>query len=553
MKKFLKFTGVAALAFVLTFCANPSKMAKMASLVKTSCEPKVLECVAGQIKATYSVTFPANYFIPKAKLKITPVLVYKGGEMKGEEFWLQGEKVNENNAVISYKNGGTVSRTVVFPYKEGVEKATLELRATVYNVAMTKKFEYPSAFKIADGTNCTYMLVKLTGAVSMESDNYVKENAQTKEAQILYDINKADVKKSRLNSDEIKEFEDFLKNAKKDSKTTVTSNEIIGYASPDGPEGKNNTLSEERANSAKKAYEKTIAKRAGTKDIPVELSEKGEDWEGFQKVVNNSNIEDKELILRVLSMYSDPAVREREIRNMSQVFQTLSTKVLPQLRRSRIVANVVTKNFSDEELTEMVANNDNRLDEEALLYSATLTKDINEQKAIYKKAAEKFNSSRAYNNLAAMSLQGGKINDAKSYLDKVSDKNDAYYNNKGVAAMRSGDYTKAAEYFAKSADPKAKENMGAIDILNGDYAKAVKDLEGTKCYNNGLSHILTNDLSGATSVLKDADCPNQSYLRAIVAARKGDASTCENELSKAFKLKKYETRADSDIEFAFLK
>ncbi|MCI1719911.1 MAG: hypothetical protein LKM37_02640 [Bacteroidales bacterium] len=552
MKRFLKYAGIVVLAALTTFCANPEKMAKMASMVKTSCNPKVLECVAGQIKATYSVTFPAKYFLQKAKLKITPVLVYDGGEMVGEDYWLQGDKVNDNYAVVSYANGGTFSRSVVFPYKEGVEKAHLELRATVYNVNKTKSYKYPAAFKIADGTNCTYMLAKTSGDPSFENDNYQKENTITKEAQILYDINKADVKKGRLNSKEIKEFEKFLKEAKADSTKTIESSSIIGYASPDGPEAKNNTLSNERANSAKKAYEKNIAKDARV-NVPVELSEKGEDWEGFQQMVQNSNIEDKDLIIRVLSMYSDPAVREREIRNMSNVFQTLKSKVLPQLRRSRMVANVVKKNFSDDQLKQMVKNNDDRLDEEALLYSATLTKNRKEKAEIYQKAADKYNSSRAYNNLAAMALQEGKTNDAENYLSKMSEQTPSYYNNMGVVELQKKNYDKASEYFAKANSSESKENQGAIDILNGNYAKAAQELEGTKCYNNGLAKILNNDLDGAQSVLKDEKCPNQSYLRAIVAARKGDATTCENELAKAYKMKKYEQRAEKDIEFAAMR
>ncbi len=552
MKKFLKYAGIVALVALTTFCANPEKMAKMASMVKTSCNPKVLECVAGQIKATYSVTFPAKYFLQKAKLKITPVLVYDGGEMVGEDYWLQGDKVNDNYAVVSYANGGTFSRNVVFPYKEGVEKAHLELRATVYNVSGTKSYKYPAAFKIADGTNCTYMLAKTSGEASFEKDGYQKENTITKEAQILYDINKADVKKGRLNSKEIKEFEQFLKDAKNDDTKTIKSSSIIGYASPDGPTGENNTLSEKRANSAKSAYEKTIAKNAKV-DVPVELSEKGEDWDGFQQMVQNSNIEDKDLIIRVLSMYSDPAVREREIRNMSNVFQTLKTKVLPQLRRSRVVANVVKKNFTDDQLKDMVKNDDSRLDEEALLYTASITKDRKEKAQIYQKAAEKFNSSRAYNNLAALSLQGGKTNDAENYLSKMSEQTPSYYNNMGVVELQKKNYDKASEYFAKAGTAESKENQGAIDILNGNYAKAAQELEGTKCYNNGLAKILNNDLDGAQSVLKDEKCVNQSYLRAIVAARKGDSTTCDSELSKAIKAKKYEKRAENDIEFAAMK
>lgn len=552
MKNFIKIAAFALVAVLASFCANPEKMAKMASLVKTSCEPGTLECVANQIKAKYTLTFPGDYFLPKAIVKITPVLVYDGGEEKGPEFWLQGEKVRNNYAVIPYKTGSSISRTVTFGYKKGMEKATLELRATVYNDSKTKSFEFPIPYKVAEGTNCTYMLVNANGLPTFEGDEYQKEFNVNYETQILFDINKADVKKARLNSDEVKEFEKFIKEAQKDSYTTIEGSKIIGYASPEGPVGKNNALAEKRAGAAKKAYDKTISKRANL-NIPVTVEEKGEDWEGFQNLVKNSNIEDKELIIRVLSMYSDPVVREREIRNMSQVFQTLSTKILPLLRRSRIVADITKKNFSDEELVKMVEDNDNRLDEEALLYSTKLFSDRSVKKSLYKKAAEKFNSNRAYNNLAAMELEEGHANEAAMLLNRMNEKTQGYYNNYGVVEMQKGNFEKAKEYFELADNDEARENMGAIDILEGKYAQAVSNLEGCNSFNNGLAKILTGDLDGALKVLTNANDPDQSYLRAIIAVRKGDETTCENELANAFNKKSYESRCDNDIEFAALR
>lgn len=557
MKRFFRFTIISAVAAIAAFCASPQQMAKLASMVKTDCSPKILECVGGQIKATYSITFPAKFFVPKAYLKVTPQLVYNGTIENGPDFWMQGEKIRNNYQVVPYKTSSTVKRDIVFQYKPGMEKAILQLAVTVYNSGKSKKWDYPVPFKIAEGTKCTELLAKTSGVPFFETDNYQMETTEQVEAQILYDVNKSDVKASRLNSDEIKAFEKFLKDAKKDSKKNIKKGKIIGYASPEGPEDKNNQLSTQRAKSAKDAYDKTISKRADV-DMDVTVEEKGEDWEGFKKLVEESNMEDKDLIIRVLSMYSDPVVREREIRNMSQVFQTLNNKVLPQLRRSRIVAEIEQKNFNDDELKQMVANSDERLTEEALLYSANLFDDPAKKASIYSLAAQRFNSDRALNNLAALALQQDKPAEAASYLQKVAKKTAGYYNNLGLAELQKGALDKASEYFnmAKGENGEiidaAKNNLASILIQKGDYNGALNVLEGTDGFYHGLALLLNGKNDEALKVLKNEKDPDESYLRAIVAARKGDVTTCENELVKAFEKKVYDDRINNDIEFAAL-
>lgn len=548
----LKSLGFALLGLMIVSCSNPSKMAKYASQVTTECNPQVLEAKAGKIKATYTVKFPAKYFVKKAILDITPVLVYEGGEVAAPVLTLQGDKVLENNTVISYDNGGSVNKDVEFNYVPGMEKATLELRATVSNASKTKSYAYPVPFKIADGTNTTYMLACTKGVPSFEADNYQKIIKEKEESQILYLINSAEVRNNQLKSSEIKEFEEFLKKTKADERRTITSNDIVAYASPDGKFDKNEKLSENRAKSAKTAFVKTITKKVDVKDIPLNVSQISEDWEGFQELVSKSDIADKELILRVLSMYSDPAVREREIRNMSNVFKILADKVLPALRRARFIANVEYKNWTDAELTQIVDDNIDQLDEEALLYGATLFDTDAAKASIYKKAAEKFNSSRAYNNLAALSLKAGKSADAKGYLAKMSSKSTSYYNNMGVAALQEKDLAKAAEYLAKSDLKEAKENMGAVNILTGNYPQAVSNLSGSNSFNEALANVLTNNLPKASSILKGADCPYAAYLRAVVAARGGNASEAKAQLEIAKKESALAARAQKDIEFAKL-
>lgn len=542
-------------------CSNPSKMAKLADQVQayavcesgTGNSSEILEVIGGKITPTYTIKFPAEFFLHEAILNVTPVLVYDGGEVVGQVLTLQGDKIMDNYNVISYKNGGEITRTVSFDYKPGMEKAVMELRAVVYNADRSKQYKFPIAYKVADGTNTTYMLVKTEGKPVFEDDDYQKVIREQKESQILYTINQSNVRSKELKSAQMKEFEEFLKEAQENERKTIVSNDIIAYASPDGSLNLNSKLSEKRAKSAETAFVKTISKKAKVKDIPLNVSQISEDWEGFQELVQASDIPDKDLILRVLSMYSDPAVREREIKNMSAVFKTLADEVLPALRRARFIANVEYKNWTDEELTKIINDNMDQLDEEALLYGATLF-DKNDAKAeIYKAAAKKFNSSRAYNNLAALSLKAQKAGEAKGYLAKVSDKNAIYYNNMAVAEMQEGNYDAAAEYLAKAGNlAEAKENMGALLILKGDYKSAATALAGTKSYNEALVNIVTGNLDQASAILANAKCACKSYLKAIIAARKGDNTAAKQLLEVAKKEEKLAKRMQKDIEFAKL-
>ena len=544
---------VACMALMLAACGNPSKMAKLADMMETECSPEVLEAVDGKIAATYTVKFPAKYFLSEAILEISPVLVHDNGEVAGPVQTLQGDKVMDNYNVISYKFGGKSTKTIVFDYVPGMERAILELRVAVYNASKTQKYEFPIDYMVANGTNCTYMLVKLEGTPSMEADNYQKIIRETKESQILYTINQSNVRNNQLKTAQMKEYEQYLKEVNKDDRRTIVSNDIIAYASPDGALNTNSKLSADRAKSAEKAFLKVISKKAQVKDIPLNVSQISEDWEGFQELVQASDIQDKELILRVLSMYSDPVVREREIKNMSEIFKALADEVLPELRRARLIANVDYKNWTDEELTQLINENIGQLDEEALLYGATLFDKESAKVEIYKTAASKYNSSRAYNNLAAMSLKENKTNEAKGYLAKMNNKTESYYNNMAVAAMQEGNFDAAAENLAKAGNLKeARENKGALLILKGDYNGAVAALEGSNSYNEALANILIGNLGKASTVLAPAKCQCKSYLKAIIAARQGNNTKAKEYLEVAKKDEKLAKRAVNDIEFAKL-
>jgi len=541
MKKSLLFllAGVLAVA-----CASPEKMAKMAENVKVTCTPAVLEVVNGTIDATVVVTYPEDYFNPKVIMEVTPVIVYEGGEAAMKPFKYQGEKVKDNYKVIS-SDGQKVSEKVHFDYVEGMEKCYLELRGKV--IAGKKTVNLPTK-KVADGANTTYMLVKGSGIVSPKADNYQEVISSTTEGQIKYLINSSDVRNSELKGNSVKEFLAALDKIAADERTNVTSTEIVAYASPDGAIDKNEQLSDKRSASATKAWNKVTKGHEATDPTVRSV---GEDWEGFQQLVSQSSLEDKELILRVLSMYSDPAVRENEIRNMSQVFTALKGEVLPELRRARLIANVEFKNYTNEELLDLLQNNESLLDEEALLRVASLVRSNEQKEDIYKKAVSKFNSERAKFNLAALYLANGSDTKADVTLNGLNASDPDVINAKGVIALRKEDYKLAEQLFRKAGTEDANANLGAVLILTGQYdeaAKVLKDVKGC-CNNTVLAYILTDQLEKASAAAKCKD-PRVQYLKAIICARKGDANGVKSNLENAYKNPALKERAAKDIEFA---
>ena len=544
MKKTLKFLAVAALAVAAAACASPEKMAKMAENVKVECVPPVLEVVNGTIDATVSVTYPKGYFNPKVILEATPVIVYQGGEAAMKPFKYQGEDVRDNCKVVS-ADGQKVTEKIHFDYVPGMEQCYLELRG---KVSAGKKSVNLPVKKVADGANTTYMLVKKAGAVSFKADNYQEVISSTTEGQIKYLVNSSEVRGSELKGESVKEFLARLDEISANERTKVTSTEIVAYASPEGDTGKNEKLSDNRSESANKAW-KQVTKGHEATDPTVRSV--GEDWEGFQQLVAQSNLEDKELILRVLSMYSDPAVRENEIRNMSQVYTALKGEVLPELRRARLIANVEYKNYSNEELLDLLENNANLLDEEALLRVASLVRKPAQKEEIYKRAIGRFNSSRAMFNLAALYLMQGQDAKAEAGLAELDAKDPDVVNAKGVLALHKEDYKTAETAFRTAGTEDAKANLGVVLILTGRYeeaAQALKDVNGC-CHNTTLAYILTDQLDKAAKSAKCKD-PKVSYLKAIIAARQGNADGVKSNLEAAFKNESLKERAARDIEFA---
>ena len=542
MRKEIKNLAMAIVAIAAVGCASPEKMAEMAESVTVTCDPSPLEVVAGKIDATVSVTYPADYFHKKAILEVTPVIVFDGGEAAMTPFMYQGEKVKDNYTVVS-SDGQTVTEKVHFDYVEGMEACHLELRGVVIYKART--WDLPIK-KVADGANTIYMLVGLggkAGHVAYKADNYQEVIPQTAEGQILYTINSADVRRKELKSESIKDFQAALDEIKANERKTLKGTEVVAYASPDGGESLNAKLSDKRSKSGAKAWSKVIG---GREVADPEVKSVGQDWEGFQELVAKSDIEDKDLIIRVLSMYSDPAVRESEIKNMSEVYTVLKKEVLPELRRARFIANVEYQNYTAEELLKLVDENSDVLDEEALLRSASLVKDLDAKEAIYKKAVDKYNSDRAQFNLGVVYLEKGNLGKAEKAFAKVETKDADLKTAEGVIALRNGDLAAAQKAFAAAGDT---ENQAVVDILNGNYAKAAAALKGTNSFNEALADVLTGNLSAASAALK-CNCPKSEYLRAIIAARQGNKAEVAAHLAKASECEALKARAEKDIEFA---
>ena len=541
MKKFTGFLALCAMVLAFASCsASRAEQMKLAEKVSVYSNPEVLALVGDKIPADITVTFPAKYFHPAAILEVTPVLVYEGGEQVGKTFKYQGEKVKDNYRVIASNVDNSVTEKVAFDYVPGVEKSYLELRSVAYY--KNKTIEIP-AIKVADGCNVTQLFASTEGEYSFKKDNYKEVISESAEGQVMYDYNSATIKRSELRSDSVKELQAALDEIASDPRYTVTGTRVVAYASPEGGQQYNAKLSDKRAESAKKAWDKVTG---GMKTDDIQVKSMGQDWDGFKEAVQNSNIEDKELILRVLSMYSDPAVRESEIRNMSKVYTEINKNVFPELRRARFIADVDYKNFSDDELKELADKAVDVLDEEGLLRVASITSNADRKAELYKMAVSKFGSDRAQFNLAVLSLNAGKPDQAASLLKKVSKVDGDVNNALGVCELQKGNLDAAADFFRKAGTTEAKANLGTIDILKGNYDAAVKNLEGTGSHNLAVAYILTNQLDKAEKSIT-CKCARSNYLRAVIAARRGNSSDVEKYLAQTGKMKE---KAEKDVEFA---
>jgi len=558
MKKFRSYFILILVAAFMTGCSGLNKMKTNSNLIKYDVTPKVLVTDAGVVTVTIKGTFPAKYFDKKTIVTATPVLTYAGGETAFDKVQvIQGESVQANNKVVPF-TGGDFTYTNTIPYKDAMKMSQLILRVKAVRGTQSVDFD---PIKLADGVIATSTLVEKEGKAIFMKDNYVRINPDSKEADIHYLINNADLRPSELKAEDIALLKAYIKSVSSDPNYTLKGAAISSYASPDGSMKINEPLSKRRGGTAdnfiKKEFKKVeAAKTPGFFDSKTTP----EDWDGFKSEVEKSKIQDKDLILRVLSMYADPDVREKEIKNMSAAFEVLKTDVLPKLRRSKMIVSTDKVGRSDEQILAQMRTDPKALSLEEMLKAGTLTKDLNEQLKFYQATAENYPKCiRAANNVGCSFMALGKTDDAIAAFEKAKaiQNNDVIKNNLGFCSLVKGDMVKAEEYFNSmtTSTAESKWGLGVIAITKGEYDKAV-NLFGTEpCYNLALALALKGDNNKAKLTLdsmKDlCKCGKPSYLKAVIGARLDDRNYMLNNLREAIGFKAdWKAYAKTDLEFA---
>jgi len=543
-------------ASVLLLCSCNNRLGEL-SPNHFVVNPQVLEATNGEVPVTVTGTFPEKFFPKKAVITVTPVLKWEGGSVNGDSYTFIGEKVEGNSQVIPNKAGGNVTLKSTFDYVPEMAKSELYLE---FDAKIKNKTKAMPAVKIADGVLATaelYANTTTSTAPANAEDAFQRIIKQAKQANIMFLIQQTNLRSSELNSAQMKELVATLKDVKEDTKNKALENiEVSAYASPDGELDLNTRLAEQRQKNAQKHVNKVL--KRNKVETTVDTKYTAEDWEGFQELVAASNIPDKDLILRVLSMYNDPEVREREIKNISTVYGELAEEILPQLRRSRLTLNYQLIGRSDEEILEAVKNDASVLSVEELLYAATLVKSSNEKEAIYKKTAELYaNDYRAYNNLAELAMKAKNYEVAKNYLAKAAklDASAAEVNtNLGMLALIDGNVAEAENFLVKGTDAKANAAaLGNLYIAQGQYDRAVKAFGDTKSNAAALAQIMSKNYTVAKNTLSQVENADAYtyYLSAVVAARTNNATAVAENLKKAISMdSSLRAKAANDVEFA---
>ena len=553
MDKKSAFSLLFGSAIVLTGCSK--KMNQFAADY-FSTNPNPLEVVGQNVPATVTGNIPPKFFVKNATVTVTPYLTFNGTEVAGTAQAFQGEKVRGNNRVISYDNGGTVTIPVNYAYQPEMQRSELYLGFTVDQKG--KQYVLPRV-KVADGIIATAALAD-AGTVdpATAADKFQRIINEKYSADIHFLINQANLRESELKSDEVLRLNRDIKAAAGDESRKIEEINIQSYASPDGSLDFNTKLAQNRETNTQGYLTNQLKKDKVTEFGELTANFTPEDWEGFQKLVAASNIQDKELIISVLSMYKDPEQREREIRNLSSVFDQLADEILPQLRYSRITASVNVIGKSDEEINKAFDTDPSTLSVDELLYGATLTDDLNRKKAIYTAATNLYpNDYRGYNNLGKVLYQQGDYDAAMASFKKAArlDANAPESQmNQGLVALVNDDYRAANTAFGKAAGlSDLSPALGLLYRKRGDVKAAVKAFGNDKSNNAALAQILNKDYSAAKSTLAAIPTPDATtyYLMAVLGARTGNEQMVTSNLRQAVKLdRNYATQAANDLEFA---
>ena len=535
-KNVVLFMSAAAL-LALSSCS--SKLGAL-SADNFSVNPNPLETEAGKVPTTINGKFPEKYMKKKAVVTVTPELRYADGKTaKGNGATFQGEKVAGNNQTIQYKVGGNYTMNTSFDYVPEMQKSDLYLTFDAY--VGKKKVNVPEV-KVATGVISTSEFYKKTLAsdgACIAPDSFQRVKAQKQEAEIKFLINQANLRRSEMKNNSVKEFVQMLKKINRDREGLNIKNvEVAAYASPEGGVKFNDKLASKRQNTSEKYVKQTLKNTKVSTDIDASYT--AQDWDGFQKLVAASNLQDKDVILRVLSMYQDPQEREQQIRNMSAGFRELANGILPELRRSRLIINYETIGRSDDQIKEQYNADPTKLSADELLYAAALEDNADKKEAIYKKTAEIYpNDNRAFNNVAALEFAKGNNDAAKEYLAKaVNAKSDAAEANanKGLIALLEGNTAEAQNHIAKATGANdLNKALGALNIANGKYAQAEQNFNGVNSNTAALAQILNKNYAGAISTLNGVKNKTgvTDYLLAIANARQGNNDAASSYLKSA--------------------
>ena len=555
MKNIKLFVAVVMAAIALTSCNCFNQMAKNQDEVNITCTPEVLALNNGKVEADITVTFPQYYFNKKAVIKVTPVMVFGGGMVEGATKYFQGDKVKENYTVVS-ATGGQYTQHVEFPYEARMANSELRLLVevkcpkgkcktfTLINAntgAMPTKSEAATlaaggkdaeaikaafALPVAKGVNTLQSDLSYADAMANTANNYKNVTTVVTKADILYAINSSRVAKKAGETEDLKAFKENVVAQQSNDRATQKLY-VHGYASPDGPEKFNDNLSSARSKSGHKVAEKLL-KDTG---MGLDVASYGEDWEGFKELVAASDIEDKDIILQVLSRYDSSTQREAEIKNMSAVFTALKKEILPKLRRAQLVNSTDIKGKTNDEMAALI--NAGRLEEltnEELLYMAeSVITDPKVQATVLEYAAKKFNDSRAYNNLGVAYAKMGEVKKALANFEKAAQmglNTNEVNSNLALANLADGNVAKAQQY-AAAADAKTKAMLAAAQ---GSYSAAASTLEG---YNAAIANTMNNDLTAAKKAITADASAKADYLRAVIASKEGDLETAKAQLKSA--------------------
>ncbi len=518
--------------------------------------PTPLEAIGGEVPATINGVFPVKYMKKKAVVTVTPVLKYDVKEALGQPATFQGEKVEENNTTVSYKLGGAYTMKTTFAYESGMEQSDLYAR---FDARLGKKKVSIPEVKIGYGVVATSdLLGRCTGSASTAPDAFQRVIEQKHEANIKFLIGQANLRASELSSVSIQDLVKILKEINdKQEERALQGIEVSAYASPDGSYGINEKLAERRQDVSADYVRKQMKKAKVDGDVSVRYT--AEDWDGFQELVSKSNLQDKDLILRVLSMYQDPEEREQQIRNMSSVYTEIASGIMPELRRARLMVNYEVIGRSDDQILQQYQDDPTKLSVEELLYGANeLVDDDATRRQWYETTTRQYpNDYRAYNNLAKMAVEDGDIASAKAYLAKakaVDAKAPEANANMALISLKEGDKAAAQTYISQASGSNTFDDiMGQINIANGNYTAAASNLQKSNTNAAALAQILSKDYASASRTLANVRKPDAttSYLKAIVGARTGDSAAVRSNLQSAISQDAtLAGRAAKDLEFS---